>query len=295
MAKGIKGIPDVPSQKPPKKCVKTVALRSGRPEYICPASGGRGAVERLGRLPVRPEDVPRKMLERQIASPEETLHPKQRMMQEAKPKPPKTMHFIDIEEAKEETPDTLHFQDPKEATQKSLILFGDDSVVADSIYIGGDIYSSDLVKAGAMDWYANKMDEVRKKVSELVSMGLIAGGAIGKDMTDNPWATTADVALAVAPVPVAGVGAARGTARAVRWVSLAIKALDKAKKTKNTINVSNKYRKARNIEKKSDILRVVRGTEGGAARTTTAGRTTAARRITSSVTLKDGGSRTIIM
>ena len=121
MAKGIKGIPDVPSQKNPKKCVKTVALSSGRPEYICPASGGRSAVERLGRLPVRPEDVPRKMLERKIASPEEAKHPKERLVAEAGPKIPKTLHFLDLKEAEKDTPDTLHFKDPQEAKVKKSI------------------------------------------------------------------------------------------------------------------------------------------------------------------------------
>ena len=115
MAKGIKGISPTPGQKQPKKCVKTVALRSGRPEYICPACGGRGAVERLGRLPVRPEDVSRKMVERQIASPEEAKHPKERLVAEAGPKLPKTLHFMDLQEAQKKTPDTLHFEDPQEA------------------------------------------------------------------------------------------------------------------------------------------------------------------------------------
>jgi len=246
MAKGIKGISPTPSQKQPKKCVKTVALRSGRPEYICPASGGRGAVARLGRLPVRPEDVSRKMIERQIASPEEVLHPKQRMAQEAKPKMPKTLHFLDAQEAEDKTPDTLHFQDPQEVkVKKSITLFGDDSVVSDSIYVDDSVFNSDLSKAGPLDWWTNKVDaamnSLRSSVASAIDMGIIGGTAIAQDIIDNPWETTADVAAMVAPIPGTRL---RTGATMVRWARKAEKAIDKAKKAKRTISAGRKYRKA---------------------------------------------------
>ena len=128
-----KGIPEVPSMKKPKKCIKTVALRSHRvnkkgeldpTEYICPASGGEKAVARIGNLPVRPEDVPRKTAERKQFYVPGTPKPDMSGPTPKVPKVPQTLHFIDHEEAEGEKPNTIHYKDPQEAVAKSLTLFG---------------------------------------------------------------------------------------------------------------------------------------------------------------------------
>ena len=269
MAKGIKGISPTPGQKQPKKCVKTVALRSGRPEYICPASGGRGAVERLGRLPVRPEDVSRKMVERQIASPEEAKHPKERLVAEAGPKLPKTLHFMDLQEAQKKTPDTLHFEDPQEAkVKKSITLFGADSLGSDPVYVDDSVFNSDISKAGVFDWWTNQvdaaMDSLKSTASEAVEMGIIGGKAIGQDMIDNPWATTADIAIAFVPLPG---GQIKTGARVIRWAATAEKAIDKAKKAKKVVNAGKKYRKStRRARGPKDVFREKLPKTGGGRR-----------------------------
>ena len=107
----------------PKKCVKTVSYR-GRPRYICPASGGAKAIRSLENLPVKPEDVPRRLQDIKDYSPEEQYTPSQqrknpKLIHEALLRKPKTLHFDSPTEAGPDTEhDHLHFHEPEEAQAK---------------------------------------------------------------------------------------------------------------------------------------------------------------------------------
>ena len=132
---GVKGIK--PIHRAAKKCIKTVT-ESGRPRYICPASGGKSAVSSLENLPVKPEDVPEKTQQIAAYSPEQQFTPKQQREEPEKVKeailkrtasthaaPTKEagpdeehdhLHAKVPDEAGPDTDkDTIHHEDPKEA------------------------------------------------------------------------------------------------------------------------------------------------------------------------------------
>jgi len=117
---GVKGIKPISGQFKAKKCVKTVSYR-GRPRYICPASGGASAIRSLEKLPVKPEDVPRRLADIKQFSPEEQYTPKQqreepKKIHEALFRKPQTIHYDDPKEAQADAlHDHLHFTEPKEA------------------------------------------------------------------------------------------------------------------------------------------------------------------------------------
>ena len=119
-----KGVPGIRGIKPvhpaEKKCTKTVT-KLGRPRYICPPSGGKEAVSSLENLPVKPEDVPRKLHEISTLAPEQKFTPKQQReepekIKEALFRAPKTLHLKEtIEAGPDKVQDNLHFKEPEEA------------------------------------------------------------------------------------------------------------------------------------------------------------------------------------
>jgi len=119
-----KGVPGIKGIKPvhpaERKCTKTVT-KLGRPRYICPPSGGKEAVRSLENLPVKPEDVPRKLQEISTLAPEQKFTPKQQReepekIKEALFRAPKTLHLKETTEAgPDKVQDNLHFKEPEEA------------------------------------------------------------------------------------------------------------------------------------------------------------------------------------
>ncbi len=190
-----KGVPGIKGIKPihpaERKCTKTVT-KLGRPRYICPPSGGKEAVRSLENLPVKPEDVPRKLHEISTLAPEQKFTPKQQReepekIKEALFRAPKTLHLKETTEAgPDKVQDNLHFKEPEEAgpdkvhdhlhlkepkeagpkkgTKDSKKKSDKEEDVEKSLFLGMDIYKA---SPGGTQYLVIDMETPIDKISDL--------------------------------------------------------------------------------------------------------------------------------